>query len=262
MHIIAVDDERPALWLLEQAIVSVAPTASVACFESAADALVHARITPPDVAFLDIEMDTLNGILLAKAIKNLNNRANIIFVTGFSGYMGSAFDLYASGYVLKPINRERVARELDNLRMPVKRQDIGLRFQCFGSFEVFMNGKPVAFRRPKAKEILAYLVDRRGAGVSKKELAAVLWEDGPYTHSVQSHLYVLLTEMIRTLADAGAGNIIVKRRGMYAVDATKASCDYYSYEDGDIAAINGYRGEYMTNYSWAEFTAGSLAHER
>ncbi len=261
MHIIAVDDERPSLQLLERAILSVAPGTSIACFESAEAALAHARESRVDVAFLDIEMDEMNGLLLAKRLKDLHGETNIIFVTGYNSYMGNAFDMHASGYVLKPISPERVAKELENLRVPVKHPDYGLRFQCFGSFEVFMDGKPVPFRRPKAKEALAYLVDRRGAGVSKKELAAVLWEDEPYTHSVQSHLYVLLTEITRALQETGADDIIVKRRGLYAVDTEKTVCDYYRYEMGDIAAVNSYRGEYMANYSWAEFTAGALTRK-
>ncbi len=101
-------------------------------------------------------------------------------------------------------------------------------------------------------------MDRKGASVSKKELASVLWENEPYTRSLQSHLYKLISDMQSSLRDAGAAEIVILRRGVYALDATKVTCDYFDYLKGDIVAVNSYLGEYMSNYSWAEFTTGLL----
>ncbi len=262
MNILAVDDERHALIELEEAILSVEPDATVTCFFSAKEALAYAKKNKVDVAFLDIEMDEMNGLFLATKLKNIYCYTNIIFVTGYSEYVLNAFAIHASGYVMKPINPARVASELENLRNPIILPDTGVRVQCFGNFEVFVDGVPISFGRPKAKEALAYLVDRKGASVSKKELAAVLWEDESYTHTMQSHLFILISETINTLNKFGAGDIIIKGRGSYAVDAAKINCDYYRYVKGDAAAVNQYHGEYMTNYSWAEFTAGYLTKER
>lgn len=260
MNIIAVDDERNALWLLERAIVDAAPQAQLRCFDAARDALAYVRENKVDVAFVDIEMAEMNGLALAKCIKDICGETNIIFVTGFSHYMESAFEMHASGYVLKPIQPERVAQELEDLRRPIAQPVQKVYIQCFGSFEVFVDGKPLLFRRGKAKEALAYLVDRKGASVSKKELAAVLWEDQPYSHSVQSHLYVLLREITRAFAEAGIENLVFGRRGLYALDISRVRCDYYDFEKGIAAAVNRYHGEYMSSYSWAEFTAGFLTN--
>lgn len=258
MNIIAVDDERPALYTLRQAVLDAAPAAQVTCFDAASDALRYAGANPVDIAFLDIEMDEMNGLALAKALKDIRGDTNIIFVTGYSHYTVGAFSLHASGYVLKPINPQRVALELDNLRFPIQDEGHGVRVRCFGNFDVFSDGLPIAFGRPKAKEMLAYLVDRRGASVSKRELAAILFERDGYSRSVQSHLHVLFSEMMHALTSIGAQDIIIRHRGQYAVDAKRINCDYYRYEDGDAAAVNSYRGEYMVQYSWAEFTAGAL----
>lgn len=261
MHIIAVDDERHALWMLERAILDAAPEARLRCFDAAGEALAYAEGNQIDIAFVDIEMAEMGGLALAKCLKDICGETNIIFVTGFSCYMESAFEMHASGYVLKPVQPERVARELQNLRSPLAQPQQKVYIQCFGSFEVFVEGRPVPFRRGKAKEALAYLVDRKGASVCKKELAAILWEDQPYSHSVQSHLYVLLTEMTRALAEAGVENLVFKRRGSYALDIAQVSCDYFDFEKGNAAAVNRYHGEYMSSYSWAEFTAGSLTNK-
>ena len=45
-----------------------------------------------------------------------------------------------------------------------------------------------------------------------------------------------------------------------ATDYPKMS-DLYEFIDGNVAAVNAYRGEYMSNYSWAEFTNGHLYHQ-
>lgn len=258
MNILAVDDESAALWTLEKAILHTEPDADIACFDYAKDALAYAQENAVDVAFLDIEMEDINGLALAKKLKDINGKTNIIFVTGFRQYSCDAFALHASGYVLKPINPVHVAEELENLRHPVRKQDTGVRVQCFGHFEIFVDGQPVKFGRPRSKEILAYLVDRKGAGISKKELAGVLWEEAPYTRSRQSHLHILLADMAGTLDAAGAGDVVIKKHNLYAVDVSKFSCDFYDYGRGDIEAVNSYRGEYMSNYSWAEFRTGQF----
>lgn len=259
MNMIGVDNERSALYELEDAIRQAAPDAMVSYFQSARQALEYACEVPVDVAFLDIEMPEMNGLALARHLKEIRGETNIIFITGYSCYLAKAFQLHASGYLFKPVSPEDVREELEHLRNPVVGSDIGVRIQCFGNFELFVDGKPVIFGRPKSKEALAYLVDRKGAGVSKKELAAILWEDKPYTHSIQSHLYILITELENTLEEEGVYGLFVKKRGVYGVNPAEVSCDYYSYNRGEIWAVNSYQGEYMKDYSWAEFTTGSLS---
>lgn len=259
MNIIAVDDEKASLWMLENAITKAAGQATVSCFLCPDEALQYAQNNQVNIAFLDIEMGETNGLFLAKRLKEICHTTNIIFVTGYSSFMGAAFDLRVSGYVLKPIAADKVAEELEHLRHPVINEDDRLRVQCFGNFEVFAGNMPVSFRRSKSKEVLAYLVDRKGAGVSNKELAAILWEDSTYSRTTQSHLRTILIEMMRALKEAGAGDVVIRQYNSHAIDTTKVNCDYYQFLAGNISSINAYRGEYMTNYSWAEFTLSLLS---
>lgn len=261
MNIIVVDDERPALVLLERIILDYIKGVTVNSFSEAKEALRYARENKVDVAFLDINMVGMNGLVLAKHLKDIYGDTNIIFVTGYDNYMGDAFNMHASGYLLKPIDEERVIYEIKNLRKPVQFEKNGVRVQCFGDFAVFVDDKLIIFNRPKSKEILAYLVDRKGASVTKKELAAVLWEEDNYTRNVQSHLQVLISDMLKNLKEAGVDDIVIRQRGQYAIDVNKINCDYYNYEKGYSQAVNSYRGEYMRNYSWAEFTTGMLVNK-
>ena len=59
--------------------------------------------------------------------------------------------------------------------------------KTFGNFELFVNGKPVFFAREKSKEMLAYLIDRRGAVVNKKEIMGILFEDREYDRELQGY---------------------------------------------------------------------------
>lgn len=262
MNIIAVDDERRALRKLERAILKIVPGATVTCFSSGKDALQYANENRVDIAFLDIKMDEMSGLILAKHLKDIYGYTNIIFVTGHSQYAGNAFELHVSGYVMKPVMPEYVARELENLRNPIKPEDDRVRVQCFGNFEVFYDGIPVSFKRAKSREVLAYLVDRQGARASKKEIAATLWGDEEYDRGKQTQLGNIILEMKRALNAVGAGDIVIQTHGLYAVDTSKIKCDLYDYDKGIAQAVNAYHGEYMANYSWAEFTAGRLSNPK
>jgi two-component SAPR family response regulator len=119
MKIIAVDDEKIALQGLILSIQKSAPNAEIYGFRHTGEAIAHMEKDPCDVAFLDIEMKGMNGVTVAEKLKAINPDVNIIFATGFGSYRDAAFDLHASGYLIKPITAESVKRELDNLRRPV-----------------------------------------------------------------------------------------------------------------------------------------------
>ena len=82
MKILALDDEENALKLLTNAIKKCLPSVEIYCFQEANEALEFAKSNQVDVAYLDIEMRTINGISFAKNLKTLNNNLNVIFVTG------------------------------------------------------------------------------------------------------------------------------------------------------------------------------------
>lgn len=259
MNIIAVDDEKLALDTLVDSIKRTAPTAAVVGFRRPEDALEHVRENPCEIAFLDIKMRGMTGLELARRLKDVRGDINIIFVTGYSEYTMDAFRLYASDYLLKPATPDAVKQALEHLRTPVRPpQKHKLRLQCFGNFEVYVDGRPLVFGRAKAKELLAYLVDRMGASVTMGELVAVIWEDGADTSSRQSNLRNLIADLKNVLSDAGAGNIILKSRNSIAIDCEAVDCDYYDFLRHIPYAVNAYHGEYMTQYSWAELTTADL----
>ncbi len=258
MRLIAIEDERLALHHLLKELQKADPTGEHKGFLSAYEALDYLEYHAADVAFLDIEMCEMSGLLLAKKIKQTRPSINIIFVTGYCEYALEAHELYVSGYLLKPASVEKIRAALDNLRNPVVSRSSRIRAQCFGNFELFIDDKPAKFRYGKTKELFAYLIDRRGAAVTTGELCAILYEDRPESLSVRSHVRNLLSDLTHTLGAASAAHILVKGRNRYAIDPHAIDCDYYRYINKDVDAINAYYGEYMLQYSWAEMTIGFL----
>ena len=263
MNILCADDERLALEALTGALGKALPAENIFAFRSGQEALALAEETPIDVAFLDIDMREMSGLELAARLKELRGKTNIVFVTGYEDYALDAFGVSASGYLMKPVTAEEILEAMKHLRDPVPMRDSGrLRVQCFGRFEVFANGRPVEFFRSKSKELLAYLVDRCGAGCSTTELAAALWEDGEYNTSRKNQMQNYLSELRRALSSVGAqAALLHPQHNSYDLDTSLVDCDLYCCLNGDPGAINRYQGEYMSQYAWAEFTAGMLTNK-
>ena len=255
MRIMCLDDEPLALRMLEQAVRESRPDADISAFIDQDDLLEQAKQGGCDIALLDIHMRGMNGVELAKKLKEINPKINIIFVTGFSEYTVEAMGLHASGYIMKPVTKEKIDRELSDLRFPIlPKNDALLRVQCFGNFDVFLpNGDHVRFERSRSKEIFAYLVHRHGSSCSTREIAAVLFEDEPYDLKQQNYMQQLISAMIKSLRAVGAEAAIVKSYNALSVNPKVLDCDYYRFKDLDPGAVNSFQNEYMSQYYWADF---------
>lgn len=259
MKILAVDDEKIALEGLISAIREVEPSAEIWGFRKVSQVLEFYSKQVCDVAFLDIQMRTMSGIELAKRLKLITPQVNIIFATGYGDYREDAFEMHVSGYLTKPITPDKIRTELDNLRYPPAiRQTKRVEIVTFGNFEIYVDRKPLRFKYDKTKELLAYLVDRKGAYCGNAEIMSILWED----ECRASYLGNLKKDLADVLKESGCQNVINTGRGRIRIDEEKVSCDYFDWCEGKAAALNRYHGEYMAQYSWAEFTNAELYGHR
>ena len=255
MQIVAVDDEPLMLEKIKRSIEEAEPNSQLYIFEKPKDVLSFAKTHKVDVFFLDVRMSGMDGVTLAKKIKLIQPRANIIFSTGYAEYMPDAFLLNVSGYLLKPVTTKQVREQLDILRFPVRALDTEkIRLQCFGNFDAFLDNHPLRFRHSKTKEILAYLTFRRGATCTNNEIMAAIWED----ESHESYFRDLRKDLVSTLNIHGCAEIIEISIGKMALITEKVECDYYQWLNGTASGINAYYGEFMNQYSWAEFVNASM----
>lgn len=274
MYVLAVDDERIMLKELTIELGQVFPNADIQGFQDPMEAEQWASDLAQegkslDYAFLDIRMRGMSGIELARRLKKLHPGTVLIFCTAYTEYAFDAVGMYAKGYLMKPISAKNIVRTLDEMvydwRKSLDVQNQSFWIKTFGNFEVFVDGEPLVFEREKAKEMLAFLVDRAGATVTTEQLAVVLWEDRPYDKTLKNYVSTVLGSLRRTLHKVGKEDILIKTRNHLSLNPEKIKCDAYDYEKGVMSAVNSFRGEYMVNYSWAEFKTGTyvtMEHNR
>lgn len=207
-------------------------------------------------------MPGLSGLEFAVRLKTLSPETRIVFVTGYDSYAVQAFKMKVHGYLMKPLRASDVLDELSYLPRPPEPVPSKLAVQCFGHFEVFWQGKPLRFSRGRTKELLAYLVDREGAYCTAGEIISALWEDSAEESSAKVYLRVLTNDLSNALSAIGMRDVLLKRRGQWAVDCVRLDCDYYRMRDGDMEAVNAYSGQYMIDYSWAELTGARLHFQK
>ncbi|MEZ8227563.1 LytR/AlgR family response regulator transcription factor [Vibrio splendidus] len=106
---IIADDEALLRHHLDKSLAEVWPELEiVGKAQNGLEAMQSIQQLKPDVAFLDIRMPELDGILLAKQLNKLDSPPLIVFITAYDEYAVKAFEHNAMDYLLKPINEERL----------------------------------------------------------------------------------------------------------------------------------------------------------
>ncbi len=84
------------------------------------------------ILFLDIEMEKMDGIALAREIRRHNRQMQIIFVTGYMEYIQEGYDVEALHYLLKPVSQEKIDSVLERAVERLKTADAVLLVECGG----------------------------------------------------------------------------------------------------------------------------------
>jgi two-component system LytT family response regulator len=115
MDVIIVDDEQAGRRTLREYCQAEGDLRVIGEFGDGASALEAIRLRPPQLLFLDIQMDPLNGIELARSLDPVQ-LPSLVFVTAYDTYAVEAFEVSAVDYLLKPFDQERFRRTLDRVR--------------------------------------------------------------------------------------------------------------------------------------------------
>lgn len=259
MKIFAIDDERAMLEDLCDAIAVAAPNAQIRAFKRARAALEAIELNGdvPDVVFSDIELPGTDGLVFSSRLRKVAPKSKIVFVTAYPSYAADAYKMHVDGFVVKPVEAARVREELEVLFPSSKVPKNRMIVRCFGTFEVFLDGKPFVFPRQKTKELFAFLVDRAGGTCASAEIIAALWEE-ENARNRKAYLRVINSDLRSVLESVGEGDVVIHKHGQWAVRTDLLDCDYFRLLEGDPDARSSYHGEYMRQYSWAEETAARL----
>lgn len=257
MNIIALDDDKKSLEELVSYIRECRPQDNINGFSDSAELLDFAGKNKCDTAFLDLRLKS--GIETAKKLKEHNNCINIILISDCTRYAISAMKMHASGYIEKPVTAKKIQTELSDLRYPVSDKKYLLKVKCFGNFDVYLpDGTPLRFERSKAKELFAYLVYRQNSSCTIREIAARLFENEFYDKKHQVYLQKIISSMMNTLKTCGAENVIIKNYNSLSANSELLDCDFYRFISQETNTSDKYTGEFMAQYSWAEFINGYL----
>ena len=260
MKAICVDDEKHTLKYIVTSCRNTDLFDEVYGFSSPQDAIDWVLENPVELALLDIDLPEITGLELAKKIREIDPDVFIIFLTAYKQYALDAFEVHPTGYLLKPVDQLSLTREIEYaLSIKERRKMSQITARTFGHFEMLIGGNPMAFRRSKSKELLAYLIDRRGAGVTRQDAFSVLWEDRMYDVSMQKQMDVVIRSLRETLQKYGIDKIFELQNRNLRIHPEMIDCDMYRFLNGDREAVNAYYGEYMSQYTWAAETEARLS---
>jgi two-component system LytT family response regulator len=93
-----------------------------ACFDDGLDVLKYLQQHRVDVIFLDINIPSLDGMLLAKNINQFAHKPLIVFITAWKEHAVEAFELEAFDYILKPYHESRIVTMLSKLEATWQQQ--------------------------------------------------------------------------------------------------------------------------------------------
>ena len=144
------------------------------------------------------------------------------------------------------------------LIMMLKKQKQNLEVKTFGNFTLLYENKVVKFSRSKSLEVLAYLILKKGSSVQTKELISVLWGDHSDSTKYGGNFRNLIVDIKHSLAELGIQDFFITEYNNFRINPEIIKCDYYDFLAGDEKASKNFAGEFMSQYSWAEETAGFL----
>jgi two-component system, LytTR family, response regulator len=151
-----VDDEEPARGRLRR-LLAEAPDVEIVGEAGDGERAMEeiARLTP-DVVFLDIQMPGCTGMEVAASLPR--PRPHIIFCTAFDQYAVDAFELSAVDYLLKPVNRARLAQALDRVRQGHKSDDAIEKATLAAAPPArFLGRRGSAYRVVAARDVLCFV---------------------------------------------------------------------------------------------------------
>jgi two-component system LytT family response regulator len=121
MKAIIVEDEILAREELEYLIHAHSDIEVTNCFDDGLEVLKFLQEHETDTIFLDINIPSLDGMLLAGSISKFAKKPYIIFTTAYKEHAAQAFELEAFDYILKPYDEKRISAMLNKLELAYMR---------------------------------------------------------------------------------------------------------------------------------------------
>lgn len=203
MRVLIVDDELLARQRARRMVESITGYEVAGEAVNGEGAIAAIREMDPDIVMLDIRMPGEDGLTTAKRIAELDHAPAVIFCTAYDEYALQAFDTFAVGYLLKPLQKEQLESTLNKARKVNKLQQAVLASeQVPGS--------------PRRKNIAAKT--RRGVELVPIEDVFCFIADQKYVTIVHKNGETLIDDTLKELEDEFAGQFVrVHRNALVAI---------------------------------------------
>lgn len=228
LNVIIIDDEIHAIKLVEHYLNEIAKV-HILRFQDPLQVFQIDDLSKIDVIFLDIEMPGVNGFDFAKEISEHNEKIKIVFVTAFSQYAVGAFELdTVVDYLVKPISKERLQKTMNRLIKPDETLDSDLAISCFGAFEAYYKGEPIAWKTYKVKELFVYLLHQH-TPVDRLKIFDDLWPELP-DEKAKVNFHTCISLLRKAFREMGYDHVIKRTGSQYQFTLTTYQSDIQAIE--------------------------------
>lgn len=262
MKVIIADYDEEAIRLFEEQCKQFSYVELSGKFNDSAETLKYVSRHRVEAAFINIELNGMDGLQLGEKLRELNPKIVLVFFIEHTEYILEALRIKADGYMIRPYTMEDLTWTMGNAKLLSRRQKKPAYIRTFGRFDLFINGELVIFSNKKAKELLALCVDNKGGVVTMEEAVDKLWENRLYDEKVKNLYRRAVMDLNKIFSTYGIKDVFVKKRADCWINYANVDCDYYMWIEENILSGTGKsvrsgidtRWGYMTEYSWAEET--------
>ncbi len=224
----------------------------VGVFNNPNVAIEYVKNNPTDLVILNIQTLEMDKFVFSKKLLEINPGLNLIYMTREKIFeMGECYQRNID-LSLKSLNSKEIQDMIQSLKQLERSGQKHIYARTFGYFDLFIDGRPIMFKSAKAKELLAFLIDRQGGTVTTDQIITVLWENRPNDEATQSLCSKIVKKLKRELDEYKIGSILIHKRGVRSIDVSQIECDMYELMRGSVKAKEQFFGDYMLEYSWAE----------
>ncbi len=245
MKIIVVDDEMSALHTFLTDVIGRTDVDYKFFKDDVEEIIGYVSKNSVAMAFLDITMPKINGLVLAERLIELDPNIQLVFITGLNVSkqdLAPTIRSHTVGFLYKPY-------DVDALERFLSRTVDGtacLTAQMFGAFDCFINDKIVKFSSQKSKELFALLLTYNGKTLTMSDAISQLWPDVDTDKS--KPLYRDAVWRLRKTLNEINFNCINFSRAQLALDKQNIRCDYWDYLADPQTP---HKGEFLKSYSWS-----------
>ena len=235
LNIAICDDEQNQIQYIKDIVSAWAETSKhfphFAEFPSAEAFLFdYAENQNYDILLLDIEMAKMNGIDLAKKVREGNNRVQIVFITGYPDFMSEGFEVAALHYLMKPVKKEKLFSVLDRAVENLGKKEESLVLETENGV-LRVNFSEIMLAEAKGHDTVLTLTSGiETAKIGINDLEKKL--DTSFVRSHRSYLVGLrhITRITKTDVILDNGALIPLSRRMYA-EVNQKFIDFYKGEN-------------------------------